>query len=365
MLGIKEKWPLSVASTKGFEMSKTTNTETVKEPEKDQLTPKEKAEAWYKHVNLAEQFLKRDIPKRTWLLREAIPHPSIGMLYAWRGSGKTYTALSLAIEIARGGSWMHYEVPQARPVLYIDGEMPLGDLQERVRHLTEGKPPPNLLILASEDLAANHLTLNLAKEDDREALLCLIVMLIKKVVSENFGLIILDNWTSLIRGIDENDNSKLDPIKEWLVSLRHADQSILIVHHEGKGRSGQRGASAREDILDYSIKLTEVTKKDEKNCSKFSFKWDKCRSQMPRPHEFTEVLEKVDGHLRLWLGRNESMQRHNENTKKVLKCLPARFGEIEKATGLNPKSINSVLKKQEAEGKVHKDEDGVWDRKGK
>ena len=37
---------------------------------------------------------------------------------------------------------------------------------------------------------------------------------------EPFGLIILDNWTSLISSIDENDNSKLTPIKQWLIKLR-------------------------------------------------------------------------------------------------------------------------------------------------
>ena len=53
------------------------------------------------------------------------------MVYAPRGVGKTWIALSIAHSIACGGEFLCRRAPNPRRVLYIDGEMPAAVLQER------------------------------------------------------------------------------------------------------------------------------------------------------------------------------------------------------------------------------------------
>lgn len=244
-----------------------------------------------------KQFLARDIPKRTWIVEGCIPHPSIGLLYAWRGSGKTYTALRLAIDIAKGHDFMVYPVPRKRTVLYIDGEMPVSDLQERVRVLSDGHPTDRLWLVSSEDLAQNHIGLNLAEENGRLLVNQLLTHLERRY--QKPALVILDNWVSLIRGLDENDNAGLDEVKEWLMRLRHGGVSVLFIHHAGK-EGQQRGASGREDIPDYSITLAEKAGVEGDPTTHIVFEWDKVRGVKPEPRKFRmELGEDENGQLQL------------------------------------------------------------------
>lgn len=301
------------------------------------------------------EFLERNIPRRDWLLEGAIPLPSIGMMYAWRGSGKTYTGLSLAEAIARGrDDWMGYPIPIKRPVLYVDGEMPLGDMKERIVALTQGKPTNWLFILASEDLADENTSLDLSKKAVRKEFEIMLDE-VTAPLGEPFGLIILDNWTSLMGGLDENDNSALHEIKQWLIKLRHKGHSVLLVHHSGKN-STQRGASAREDNLDYSFRLTLPKDGAE---HKFEFTWDKTRTGMPNPRKFTMVLEQV-GDRGLILrregitnrGSSQKEARTIENEDAVLAALPGRFKDIEAKTGLNPNVLTRRLNDLLMDGKI-------------
>lgn len=231
----------------------------------------------------APDFLDRDIPERTWLIEGAIAHPTTGMLYAFRGSGKSWTALQLALAVASGERWMAFNVPKARGVLYVDGEMALCDLRDRIRGLTGGHAPSNLWILASEDLASERMNLNLALREDQQAF-ARTLLEIERRAGVPIEFVILDNWISLVRGLDENDNSALDGIRQWLIMLRHGERSVLVVHHAGK-TGQQRGASAREDNLDYSIKLQQTMSRS--NEAWFEVEWDKCRGARPVPDRFT------------------------------------------------------------------------------
>lgn len=234
----------------------------------------------------AADFLSRPIPERTWLVEGAIPHPTTGMLYAYRGSGKSWTAMQIACAVAGGKQWALYKCPAARNVLYVDGEMALCDLRDRIRGLTDGRPPDKLWILASEDLAAAHRGLNLALAADQQAF-ARTLLDIEARAGGPIEFVVLDNWISLVRGLDENDNSQLDGIRQWLIMLRHAERSVLVVHHAGK--SGvQRGASAREDNLDYSIMLKQTMARVGE--SWFDLEWDKCRGARPVPDRFTQRL---------------------------------------------------------------------------
>jgi len=57
------------------------------------------------------------------------------MVYAARGIGKTHFSLGVAYAVSSGGSFLQWQAPQPRGVLFLDGEMPGAVLQERIARI--------------------------------------------------------------------------------------------------------------------------------------------------------------------------------------------------------------------------------------
>ena len=83
-------------------------------------------------------FLSLEIPPREMLLTPILPERSLAMLYAPRGIGKSWLSLSIGLAVASGQSFLRWSAPRQRNVLYVDGEMPLVSLQERLRMISPG-----------------------------------------------------------------------------------------------------------------------------------------------------------------------------------------------------------------------------------
>lgn len=77
-------------------------------------------------------FLARELPPRESIFGPWLTTQSLSMVYAWRGVGKTHVALGIAYAVTSGGSFLKWEAPRPRGVLYLDGEMPGPALQERL-----------------------------------------------------------------------------------------------------------------------------------------------------------------------------------------------------------------------------------------
>ena len=80
-----------------------------------------------------EEILTIEVPERTFLLEPWLPSQGLAMIYAERGVGKTWFALGGALAVASGKKFMVWNAPHPRGVLYIDGEMPLAMLKERIK----------------------------------------------------------------------------------------------------------------------------------------------------------------------------------------------------------------------------------------
>jgi putative DNA primase/helicase len=193
----------------------------------------------------ATDFLLLDTPPTTYLLHPVLPEGGLIMLYAPRGVGKTNLALSIALAVASGQPLFHWKVEKPTPVLYVDGEMPVALMQQRLCCLKEAQkmlfPPDNLNIL-SVDLLNQSLDLsNLISQEMVDNL------------ASGHGLLVLDNLSSLMKN-GENDSTDWQAMQEWLIRLRSRGVSVLLVHHAGKNGE-QRGTSRREDVLDTVIAL--------------------------------------------------------------------------------------------------------------
>ncbi len=197
-----------------------------------------------------EDFLQRRFPPRDYLLEPVITEQILAMLYAARGTGKTYFALTIGYAVASGGAAFHcWRAPQPRRVLYLDGEMAGGAMQERLARIAAGfdvEPPPGYFSIVTPDLVQDGLMPNLATPGGQAAI---------EPLLEGVDLVIVDNLATLARAGKENEAESWTPVQAWLLAQRRAGRSVLLVHHSGKG-GDQRGTSAREDVLDVVIKLS-------------------------------------------------------------------------------------------------------------
>src|ERR1700722_4893629 len=92
------------------------------------------------------QFLALDFPPVEAMMSPWLDFPGLAMIHAPRGTAKTYLALSVAYAVAKGKSLMDWDVPQARRVLYVDGELPGAKMKNRIQKL--GPHCDNLLVLS-------------------------------------------------------------------------------------------------------------------------------------------------------------------------------------------------------------------------
>src|SRR5260370_33998174 len=76
----------------------------------------------------ASEFVAADLPERAALLDPILSSNSLALLYGPRGLGKSFLALGIAWAAASGTSFLDWRSRRPHRVLYIDGEMPAGDL---------------------------------------------------------------------------------------------------------------------------------------------------------------------------------------------------------------------------------------------
>ena len=86
----------------------------------------------------ASSLAELDLPPREMIIKDVLPCASLSLIFAKRGVGKTWLGLGIAVAVASGENFIAYDVPEARRVIFIDGEMPAADLQKRIVALGAG-----------------------------------------------------------------------------------------------------------------------------------------------------------------------------------------------------------------------------------
>jgi putative DNA primase/helicase len=205
-------------------------------------------------------------------LEPIIPTQGIAMLYAMRGVGKTFLALSMACAIAGGNNLMRWRAPKARKVLYVDGEMSAQTMQDRLEGVMRGMIKP-FSSINSENLRILNVTsqkdfsLDLAIKEDQNAL---------ENHLKGIDLLVIDNLSTLT-SVKENEADSWLDVQQWLIKLRQRDVSTLLVHHAGKG-GNQRGTSRKEDILDTVIAMKKSSDYTPEYGAQFNVMYEKFRS---------------------------------------------------------------------------------------
>lgn len=195
-------------------------------------------------------FLALDIPPRGYLLKPILPEQGLAMLVAQRGVGKTHVALGIAYAAASGGSFLRYTAERPRKVLVLDGEMPAALMQSRMAAIVAGSavhpPAPDYFRLVTPDALPKGATMPNLGDPEGQAVV--------EQMLDGVELLVIDNLSSLVRGLRENEADDWQGMLDFLLRLRRRGVTVLLVHHANKNGT-QRGTSRREDILDTVIAL--------------------------------------------------------------------------------------------------------------
>lgn len=188
------------------------------------------------------EFSRSEALVEPWLRKN-----QIAMLHAWRGVGKSFFALAISQAITSGSSFLKWATKKAN-VLYLDGEMGLSSMKERLLKIDSSAPyssDENALRFFTSDQMGG-VPWNLTQRENQAAI---------ERLSEDINLLIIDNLSAFTRSLPrETDKQAWYRFRDWLLNYTSESRSVLILHHTGKNGT-QRGLSDYEDPLDTSIHL--------------------------------------------------------------------------------------------------------------
>lgn len=185
-------------------------------------------------------------PPLQWLVEGIFPQRGLVCWYGQPACGKTFLALDVAMNIARGApEWFGWAMTGV-PVIYVAGEG-VGGLSNRLRSWVarhcnpDAEPSANIYVVAQPP--------NLFEGDAGE--------FADSIRAVKPGLVVVDTLARSSAGADENsarDMGKVIQACDFLVKSLNC--CVLLVHHSKKGLTGgERGSSALRGACDVMLEI--------------------------------------------------------------------------------------------------------------
>jgi hypothetical protein len=285
----------------------------------------------------AHELINRELPAREVLLSQGetpvLFEASLNQIFATRGLGKTNLALGLAGCLASGSnSFLRYHAPKATNVLYVDGEMPLVQLQERIRVFVGDVP--SFRYVNAEDLPGCRIPSLSVKDGKGQA------AIVAAVEAHESQVLVLDSLATLFR-FETNDERSWIELEDFFKLLRQKYRlCVITLHHAGKAGL-QRGHSRGDDLLDVSIKLDKFPEWEPGDGLQFQLKYEKVRHG--------GYLESFDAAL---IEGKWEVNPPTASTDEVKELLDKGKGRIAiaKATGVPEWKVRKIQAQMKAEG---------------
>jgi hypothetical protein len=176
-----------------------------------------------------------------YLVKGWLGRGDLSMLYGPSNVGKSFIALDIANQVAKGESWNGYSVCGG-PVIYFAAEGGRS-LQNRLVALRGG---------ASEDL---HLVPEAADLYQSDVDIAAIIQLVRDICDGTLGMIVFDTLARSMSGGDENTGVDMGQVINRLDYIRaQTGAHVMLVHHTGKDLDrGARGHSSLRAAVDTEL----------------------------------------------------------------------------------------------------------------
>jgi hypothetical protein len=226
------------------------------------------------------QWRDRELPPPDFIMGSWLTTTTRCLLTAATGLGKTNFGMVLAMRVAAGMGFLHWEGRRKARVLYIDGEMSRRLLRQRLldEEKRTGTSPETFFAISHEDIPQFK---PLNTPEGRAWL----IAFIKKI--GGVDLIIFDSIMCLTVG-NPKDPEPWQQTLPLALALTKAAIGQLWIHHTGHDETRSYGDKAKEWQMDTTIHLDAVTRPD--TDVSFSMKFIKARERTPATRfDFQEV----------------------------------------------------------------------------
>lgn len=217
-----------------------------------------------------QELKLQPIVEAPMLLGPWLREGTLSMVHAWRGTGKTFFALSVAQAVASSSFFLKWKAVERKKVIYLDGEMGMASIQKRLMAIDAYAPRQlgngSLRLVTFQHTGG--VMVNLSEVKTQKDLMPLL---------SAYDLIVIDNLSCCTRSLPrETVKDSWLRFRDFLIHLRSIGKAVIILHHTGKNGT-QRGLSDYEDPLDISIFLKTPERHRPQDGTKFELHFQKNR----------------------------------------------------------------------------------------
>jgi len=302
------------------------------------------------------------IPEAKEIVRPFIVEGSSMEIFGQSGKGKTWFTLELCLSIATGQKFMKtFGVINPRPVWYIDGEMKIDNLRNRVDSIMRRYPIPTTIPQGylnitnpyiAKDKMLNKINDKRTQQGIREKI---------KEISDKTGqsvFIVFDNLSCLTNS-KENDADDWVPMLDFYTQLKSENHSILHIHHSGKSGQSSRGTSRRHDALDTIIQLQTPSDYVQSDGAYYNIEFNKTRNFAGQYAEPFGVKIKFTGEKPNQTVDWDIIGFEDRKTKEVLEeyCSTYPQATVKStsiATGIPTSTVQRVIRNSKESGQYEK-----------
>ena len=197
------------------------------------------------------------------LVQGIIRFGEVGLITARAKRGKSWLMMQLAVCIASGLPFLHHKCREGK-VLYIDPELKRKTARKRLQEVARAMGVDDSTV--NKNIKLWSLRGVLTSEGNVADVSALVHDI--ELSGERFDLVVLDSCSAFLGdGADENDNASIRRFITGSVSriAKATGGAVIMVHHEGKGATGDReaedrarGAGAWVDCPDVIMQLSSI-----------------------------------------------------------------------------------------------------------